>query len=248
MHGRAKTTVCNFLFFPFDFQATDTRWGWTVGAGLEYAFTSRLSAKVEYNYLGFGTERVALANTSPVPVGLPASVPLDINQHMHLIKLGMNYHFGRADAPIYASGPAYDGPRYTKGPQPPPPVPYFSWTGLYIGAHVGGGWGRKDWGDRTDFFGVSPFPFADGNRDHDGFIGGGQIGANYQLGPWVIGAGVDASGSDIDGFAVCTSTLLFRLSYAVESLGTITGRVGATYGNLLLYFKAGGAWADENTT
>src|SRR5262245_19800221 len=47
----------NSFFFADDFQATDTRWGWTIGAGLEYAFTSGFSAKVEYNYLGFVTER-----------------------------------------------------------------------------------------------------------------------------------------------------------------------------------------------
>ena len=134
-------------------------------------------------------------------------------------------------------GPVYKGP--------PPPVPYFSWTGLYVGVHVGGGWGRKDWTDPTNFFGVVPFPFSQGNRDHDGFIGGGQIGANYQLGPWVVGAEVDASGSGIDGYAVCSDVLIFSCHTRVRSVGTVTGRLGFAFGNLLLYSKAGAAWAND---
>src|SRR5262245_25005441 len=96
------------------------------------------------------------------------------------------------------------GPTY----KAPPPVPYFSWTGIYVGGHVGGGWGRKDWADPTNFFGAAPFPFTQANRDHEGFILGGQIGANYQLGRWVVGVEADASWSDIDGYAKCTDVLI----------------------------------------
>jgi outer membrane immunogenic protein len=34
---------------------TDTKWGWTIGGGLEYAFTDDLSARVEYRYTDLGT-------------------------------------------------------------------------------------------------------------------------------------------------------------------------------------------------
>src|SRR5262245_60517570 len=91
----------------------------------------------------------------------------------------------------------------------PPPVPYFSWTGIYIGGHAGGAWGRKDWEDPLGFFGVFPFPFAHGNRDHQGFIAGGQIGANYQFGKWVIGVEADFSWTDLDGHSKCTDVLIF---------------------------------------
>ena len=35
---------------------TQTRFGWTAGAGVEYAFTDNLSAKLEYLYVGLGSQ------------------------------------------------------------------------------------------------------------------------------------------------------------------------------------------------
>jgi outer membrane immunogenic protein len=79
---------------------------------------------------------------------------------------------------------------------PPVPVAVFNWTGFYVGAHVGGGWGDKDW----VAVGVGPL----GSHDIDGFLGGGQIGFNYQVGAWVLGAEVDFSWADLDGSFVDT--------------------------------------------
>src|SRR5262249_43685645 len=64
---------------------------------------------------------------------------------------------------------------------PPPPVPVFSWTGFYVGANIGGAWAHNDWTD-TRFL-------TNFNNNNNGvFIGGGQMGANYQIGNFVIGA------------------------------------------------------------
>jgi hypothetical protein len=51
----------------------------------------------------------------------------------------------------------------------------FSWTGFYVGANVGGAWARNSW---TDTLFVTNF--SNGNNSR--FIGGGQIGGNYQIG------------------------------------------------------------------
>jgi molybdenum cofactor synthesis domain-containing protein len=74
-----------------------TRWGWMIGAGLEYGLTPNWSAKLEWNYLDFGREQITFTNVG-VPGG-PATFPLDIKQGIHLAKLGINYRFG---GPVYA--------------------------------------------------------------------------------------------------------------------------------------------------
>ena len=75
-------------------------------------------------------------------------------------------------------------------PYQPPPVPVaWSWTGATIGIHGGGAWGTKSW-DLTSFQFNSPLPVAlDSTATHtvNGFFGGGQLGANYQIGNAVIG-------------------------------------------------------------
>jgi outer membrane immunogenic protein len=39
---------------------------------------------------------------------------------------------------------------------PPPAAPMFSWTGFYIGAHVGSGWGTREF-DYNDLTAAAPF-------------------------------------------------------------------------------------------
>ncbi len=63
-----------------------TRNGWTVGAGIEQSFGGNWSAFAEYNYLTFDTNRVTFTTT----VG---TFPLDVRQDVHLLTVGLNYHF-----------------------------------------------------------------------------------------------------------------------------------------------------------
>ena len=78
-------------------------------------------------------------------------------------------------------------PAYTP---PPPPPPVFSWTGFYIGGNLGGAWARGSVND--SLFGLS----ADLNRS--GFIGGGQLGVNYQFSNIVLGAEWDFDWTSLD--------------------------------------------------
>ena len=69
---------------------------------------------------------------------------------------------------------------------PPSPVyapPSFNWTGFYIGANIGGAWANRD--VRDPFLGVN---FNNGNSNGT-FIGGGQLGYNWQFGYAVLGRG-----------------------------------------------------------
>jgi outer membrane immunogenic protein len=80
-------------------QGTDSsRWGWMVGAGVEYAFTNNWSVKAEYNHLDFGTRTETL---SPQPGCGCLAFQYDIRQTVDLVKVGLNYRFGWA-GPVVA--------------------------------------------------------------------------------------------------------------------------------------------------
>jgi opacity protein-like surface antigen len=60
----------------------DTRTGWTIGVGAEWMFTQSWSAKLEYDYLDFGTDSLNFG-------GVGANFDTRVNQ----FKAGVNYHF-----------------------------------------------------------------------------------------------------------------------------------------------------------
>jgi outer membrane immunogenic protein len=85
------------------------RWGWMGGIGLEYGLFGGWTAKIEYDYLGFGTRNVTLTGSSsgslsctgdcgqfdsPASVTGPSSRTIRVNQDIQLVKLGLNYRFG----------------------------------------------------------------------------------------------------------------------------------------------------------
>jgi outer membrane immunogenic protein len=77
----------------------DTRSGWMVGVGVEYAFTNNWSVKAEYNHLGFGTRTETLA--AQPTCNICVAFPYDIRQTVDLVKVGLNYRFGWA-GPVVA--------------------------------------------------------------------------------------------------------------------------------------------------
>jgi outer membrane immunogenic protein len=77
--------------------ASETRGGWTVGIGGEYAFTNWITGFIEYDYYDFGTRSIAF----PIVVA-PASVNLDIRERKSVFKVGLNFLFGAGGAPVAA--------------------------------------------------------------------------------------------------------------------------------------------------
>ena len=73
------------------FRANETRWGWMVGGGIEYSFTDNWSAKIEYNYLDFGTRAVRFTDTTGF-----FALDTSIRERIHVAKVGINYRFGWA--------------------------------------------------------------------------------------------------------------------------------------------------------
>jgi outer membrane immunogenic protein len=116
---------------------------------------------------------------------------------------------------------------YTKAPAYAP-APIYNWTGFYIGGHVGGA-----------FAGDSSLSGSDGR-----FLGGIQGGADYQFGTnWVIGVEAQYSwmNSSNNGVLFPGGTLVNSNS---DQLGSVTGRLGYSFGPALLYAKGGYAWKD----
>jgi opacity protein-like surface antigen len=118
-----------------------------------------------------------------------------------------------------------------------------NWTGLYVGAFGGATLGRTDWG----YAGGEVSPHV------GGFIGGGDIGYNYQTGLWVLGVEADLGKTNTNGGTGCGPLSaappgpMFEMTCNASNnwLGTATARVGYTWERTLLYVKAGGAWTDE---
>jgi outer membrane immunogenic protein len=133
---------------------------------------------------------------------------------------------------LTASAAAADLPArtYTKAPVYSAPAAVYNWTGFYIGGHVGGA------------FGDSNSIQGDGGR----FMGGVQGGADYQFAPnWVVGIEAQYSwmGSNNTGRLFPNGTLV---TGNADQLGSVTGRLGYTWGPALLYAKGGYAWKNNN--
>ena len=121
---------------------------------------------------------------------------------------------------------------------PAPVILPANWTGFYVGAHLGGAWGTKEFSD----------PFSGktyANNSVNGFLGGGQIGYNYQMGWVVLGVEGDLSAADITGSAPLSFDPTETFSSKTDWLATVTGRIGGTVDHALLYVKGGAAWAHD---
>ena len=134
-------------------------------------------------------------------------------------------------------------------PYVPPEV--WSWTGFYIGGHVGAGWGTTETTltgatiTPPGAFGAFSFPFAQNSRS--GFLGGGQAGYNWQSGWAVFGVQGDIAGMDVKGTTPCL--IIFSCKQKSDWLASATGRIGATVLDRgLVYVKGGAAWMNTKSS
>lgn len=68
--------------------ASESRTGWTVGAGVEYLISATWSVKLEYNYFNMGDENVTFTPND----GSPTEI-WNVEQKFNIIKVGFNYQF-----------------------------------------------------------------------------------------------------------------------------------------------------------
>lgn len=131
---------------------------------------------------------------------------------------------------------------YTKAPAYAP-APIYNWTGFYIGGHVGGAFVADD--------SIAAGLTASNNGQ---FIGGLQGGYDYQFAPnWVLGIEAQYSWTANNNNGVSTTIPgvgVVNYTDKQKGLGSVTGRIGYTWGPALVYAKGGYAFAnyDESLT
>jgi outer membrane immunogenic protein len=120
------------------------------------------------------------------------------------------------------------------------PVP-FSWTGFYVGGHLGSGWGTKEY--TNECAACDPIGTFEGQGTVNGFLGGFQAGYNYQIDWVVLGIEGDFSFADVNGNFTCYGTS--ACTAKADWFATLTGRIGGTVDHALLYVKGGVAWVHD---
>jgi outer membrane immunogenic protein len=137
---------------------------------------------------------------------------------------------------------------YVKAKPPAPMPPPFSWTGFYIGGNLGGAWANNNVTDTLT--GVN---FSTGTNNGV-FVGGGQVGFNYQMSNIVWGVEADfdwASNNNNNGNGVVIAGPLglghtFAVALNNRSIVTLAARLGVAYDRVLFYVKGGGGWVGAN--
>jgi outer membrane immunogenic protein len=117
-------------------------------------------------------------------------------------------------------------------------MPTFTWTGFYAGANAGYGWSTGASRHYDPAFGYV------GSSSKGGFVGGGQVGYNYQMGMFVLGAETDLQYAAVGN----KGNYFYGPSYYRGSsdgyFGTIRARAGVALDNVLLYGTGGFAYGN----
>jgi outer membrane immunogenic protein len=139
-----------------------------------------------------------------------------------------------------------------------PVLPSFTWTSCFLGAHAGGGWGRKDITDpvalveESNAFLTPATGVTTAQVNPSGAVIGAQFGCDYQFAPnWVAGVEGSASGATMKGN---TTVYLVdvgdtaRVTARTDFLASVTGRLGYAADHWLYYVRGGAAWAGDKYT
>ena len=132
------------------------------------------------------------------------------------------------------------------------PSPTYDWSGLYLGVNGGYGFGSSNWTDPSN-----PAALGTGDFRTSGFLLGGTVGINWQLGAFVFGVETDIDWSTIKGSVAPGAPPLqfcaipFSLTVVGANcetkndwLGTGRARIGFAADRLLLFATAGAAFGN----
>jgi outer membrane immunogenic protein len=134
-----------------------------------------------------------------------------------------------------------------------PVVVLYNWSGFYIGGNIGYSWGRSGTDATLGSTTGTVFGTGFGSADLDGWIGGGQIGFNWQTGNTVFGleADIQATGQKGSTTGSCAAgvcafpALTGTLDQKLDWLATFRARLGWTFTPTTLLYITGGAALGE---
>lgn len=131
---------------------------------------------------------------------------------------------------------------------PAPYVPSFTWTGFYAGLNAGAGWANA-----RDIVITGPTPGSSGvlsgSRGEGAFVGGGQIGYNWQSGAVVYGLETDIQYVGTGGRVAWGPYAWWSGNREDDGayVGTVRGRLGYAIDRTLLYVTGGLAYGGLNS-
>ena len=133
---------------------------------------------------------------------------------------------------------------------PPPPVPIFTWTGVYLGGQIGYGWGSGNL-NYSGFDQVTGTALATSvGGTPSGVVGGAHVGYQYQINQWVLGleGSVDGTGLTNTAVAAFAEGTGVTASTTATVQGSIRGKLGIAWDRALIYATGGVAFGGFDTS
>jgi len=170
-----------------------------------------------------------------------------------------------AGAAVLVAAPAFAADLPAPVPSAPAPAPVvitpaapavFDWSGLYVGANIGYGFGGSDVVALTTGGGTTP---ALGELELNGLFGGVQAGFNWQFGAFVAGVETDFQLADIDdsfdlgvaapgGPVAAVAAPAGTITGNIDWFGTVRARLGYALDRTLIYATGGLAYGHYEVT
>ena len=200
-------------------------WGIAAGPGLEVALGNNWSLKGEYLFLDFADKTANMEPSSACDNG-GGNCRVGFPLRAQVARLGLNYKFAGFAEP--------------RSPDANEVTFVADWSGPYIGANAGGGFGDGAVEDKDCGF------FCNNDDFHKGFAEtGGQIGYNWQFDSTVIGIEGDLNWANLDheGFGDSSPG---KDSLKLDAFASLRARAGLAVGRSLFYLTAGPALGHVN--